>query len=55
MDAAIPSYHRRQQLRDKYFNFKSDVDRKQWMKHTFLFGFQDDDDVELKQFNYLES
>ena len=55
MDAAIPSYHRRQQLRDEYFNFKNDVDRKQWLKDTFLFGFQDDDDVELKQFNYLES
>jgi len=55
IDAAIPNYHRRQQLRDEYFNQNSDVDRKQWIKDTFLFGFQDDDDVELKQFNYLDA
>ena len=53
MDAITPSYHCRQQLLDEYFNFKSDVDRKQWLKHTILFGFQQDD-VELKQFNYLD-
>ena len=55
MDAANPSYHHRQQLHDKFFNFNSDIDRKQWLKGTFLFGFQDDDDVELKKCNYLES
>ena len=88
MDSALPSFARRQQLRDEYFSFRTDVDRKQFIKDTFLFGFQvrnctstsvcfsltnccfcallkifysigcadqDDDDVELKQFNFLET
>ena len=40
MDSALPSFARRQQLRDEYFSFHTDVDRKQFIKDTFLFGFQ---------------
>ena len=50
----LPNVEMRQQMRDEYFSYKSDCDCKQWLKDTFLFGFIDEDDVEVKQFHYLE-
>ena len=51
---AIPSLEKRSQLRDEYFSCKSDCDRKQWLTDTFLFDFDDADDVEVKVFHYME-
>jgi len=52
IDKAIPVSSVRQELRDQFFLFETDCQRKQWMKETFLFGFIDEDDSDLKQFNY---
>jgi hypothetical protein len=52
LERAVPNDEVKQSLRDEYFDLRDDCQRKQWLKDVFLFGFVDEDDYFLKQFNF---